>query len=109
MTSSITRNGHSVDYIITAVRYSDGHERIESVKQHQIEGSGADGGQIVIRSQVINNIDLGRNYHTALESQSGNTWTIGAQVEKFYLEGVAYIRTDGNKTPSDNLGELPEF
>ncbi len=33
----------------------------------------------------------------------------GAKVEIIRVKGIKYLRTDGNSTEADNLGELPEF
>jgi len=51
------------------------------------------------REDVIKAIKQGIRFATQL----------GAEVSIFTLSGKEFIKTEGNATESDNLGELPRF
>ena len=38
-----------------------------------------------------------------------NHFSLGDEIIVISVKGVEYIRTDGNQTPEDNLGSLPQF
>lgn len=94
-------------YLISAVHYNKEHTRIESVLQHVDNDDSVGGPTTVSRSIVVSNIDSGYSYCTI--RKNGGTWNRGDNVIPYYVDGEHFIRTDGNKTKSDNLGELPEF
>lgn len=95
------------DYLISAVKYNKDHTRIESVLQHVDNGDNVGQATAVSRYAVVENINKGKSYMT-IRKKDGK-WQPGDKVIMYSLDGEYFIRTDGNKTKSDNLGELPEF
>jgi hypothetical protein len=60
------------------------------------------------REQVVSQIEFWRRtFVTATKGGSG--WKKGEDVRVIVIGGIKYIRTDNNRTPADNLGNLPEF
>jgi hypothetical protein len=96
------------DYLISAVSYNKDHTRIENVRQHLDTGDNVGDGFSVSRYTVVANILGNRSYCTIRKGSDGK-WYKGDNVIMYSLDGSYFIRTDGNKTKSDNLGELPEF
>lgn len=92
-------------YLISAVRYNKEHTRIESVLQHVDNGDNVGMATTVSRQTVVSNINSGYTYCTIRKDVN---WKKGDNIIAYY-DGEYFIRTDGNKTKSDNLGELPEF
>ena len=97
----------SADYFISKVSYNTNHTRIVYVKQHVVhDGNKFDDGVVASRSTVVSNLNTS-TYMTII--QTTNSWNVGDKVIRYLIDGEYFIRTDGNKTKSDNLGELPEF
>ena len=97
----------SADYFISKVSYNPSHTQIMYVKQHTVnDGNKFDNGTVVTRSTVVSNLSI-NTYMTIIETSSG--WKVGDNVIRYEIDGEYFIRTDGNRTKSDNLGELPEF
>ena len=49
------------------------------------------------------------NFDIGLMPLSDDEWSKGDRVIRYNLDGEYFIRTDGNKKKSDNLGKLPKF
>jgi len=96
------------DYLISVVQYNNEHTRIIQVKQHLDKGNTVGSSNIVARLTVVSNLKSGKNYCTIYKNKNGN-WDKGDNVIPYLVDGEYFIRTDGNKTKADNLGELPEF
>lgn len=96
------------DYLISAVQYNNDHTHIIQVKQHVDNGDNVGESSIVSRLTVVSNLKGGYTYCTIRKGSNGK-WKQGDNVIAYQLDGEYFIRTDGNKTRSDNLGELPEF
>lgn len=95
---------------ISAVQYGEnykGNKVIEKVKVHCDE-YGIFPSMPWSREQVITELKNGVTIKTLVRAPSGR-FVIGADVQKVKINNTEYIRTDGNKTESDNLGELPSF
>ena len=97
----------SPNYGISQVGYDSQRQHIAQVKQHLITNNTADGGAIVGRLEVVNNLLRNLTYKTM--TWGGQSWNLREDVRIFNMDGTPYIRTDNNNTPSDNLGNLPEF
>jgi hypothetical protein len=94
------------DYVITCVTYDKDHERIISC------GVRVDNGDTIgpevkqDRETIAKNLEK-FTYITAYEGEE-NKWKKGDTVIKYKIDDTYFIRTDGNKVKSDNLGKLPE-
>ena len=97
------------DFLISAVRYDEKHTHIVKVRTHKDLGEKVEKDfSEELRSTVVSNLKKGKTYMTSLKNKEGK-WNKGAHVEIIKINGEEYIRTDGNQTESDNLGELPEL
>ena len=95
-------------YGISAVKYDADYTHIDYVRQHLISEGRVDSGQVVPRLTVIANVHNGILYRTIAQAPDGS-WNVGAVVQIIHVNGIDYIRADGNLTPQDNLGQLPMF
>jgi Protein of unknown function (DUF3892) len=95
-------------YGISAVKYDEDYTHIAYVRQHLISQGRVDSGQVVPRLTVIANVHKGILYRTITQAPNGS-WNIGAVIQIIHVNGIDYIRADGNLTPQDNLGQLPLF
>jgi len=94
------------DYLISAVRYDASGSRIQQVRVH---GTTVGPASIWRRAEVARAIvRRGCSFCTIRKSTDGK-WRHGADVHVLRLRGELFLRTDGNATEADNLGELPEF
>ncbi len=96
------------DYGISKVRYNSERTHIVKVMAHQDNGSSMGTGTEMTRSQVVAAIERGTTFVTILRASDGK-WNKGQDVHTVTVNGVKYIRTDGNSRASDNLENLPEF
>ena len=94
------------DYLISQVLYDQNHI-ITKVKQHRDIGNKISSGEIVDRDAIANNLGHGVKYMTVY----GDLGKIrmGKNVRYFRAYEDHYIRTDGNKVMSDNLGDIPNL
>lgn len=60
------------------------------------------------RQYVVQSIEQGNKWYTC-KSTGDKRWTREAEIHVLEVDGEKFIRTDGNKEKSDNLGELPDF
>ncbi|MBZ0320530.1 MAG: DUF3892 domain-containing protein [Anaerolineae bacterium] len=95
------------DYVITAVRYNSRRTHIESVRASADLITSLGEVKTYSRETVISSIEQGITFATA--TPANGKYQYGARVEIVIIEGTKYIRTDGNATEKDNLGNLPEF
>lgn len=95
------------DFLISKVGYNDEHTHIIKVETREDKGEKAGSPYEETRQAVISNIKKGKTYCTIIKKET--KWHKGAIVEIIKVNNKDYIRTDKNKTESDNLGELPEF
>lgn len=98
------------DYAIVEVRYDNDHSRIVKVKRKKVNHEEESLSLSVEKSRqaVIDDIESGSKYTTALKKQNGN-WRLGEDIHVIPVNGEQFLRTDQNNEPEDNLGELPEF
>lgn len=61
------------------------------------------------RRDVVSDIDQGTDYYTWFKNQKTGKYEAGAQVHVVWVNEVAYLRTDKNNYPADNLGSLPSL
>ena len=86
---------------IACVDQSQGH--ITNVRYLE---EGAAAWKTVSRDYVLQRMAAGVLVYSAY-GPSGDNMTQGAQVHREVVNGVAYLQTDRNRTPRDNLGNLP--
>jgi hypothetical protein len=96
------------DYTISAVRYNSQHTHIDQLEVRKDSGDSLGVANVWLRQDVISSIKSGKTFVTVLKNRDG-TWRKGDNVSIVRVNGVEYLRTDGNSRASDNLGELPEF
>lgn len=98
------------DYYVSAVHYSNGDNiHIESVKRHVVSEDNSFNEnvfQMTFRNTVVS--DLQKITYMTIHKTDGK-WHLGDNIIKFELDGEFFIRTDGNKTKSDNLVNLPRI
>ncbi|MBD3285585.1 DUF3892 domain-containing protein [candidate division WOR-3 bacterium] len=98
------------DYLISAVRYDENHERIVKVRYclHQEDGIRATEYEIS-RSTVVSRIENGYTFITVFLDKDEKVWRKGSEVHIITVDGEKFIRTDTNAKKADNLENLPEF
>lgn len=96
------------DYGISAVRYDKDKKHIEKVKVHTDNGDTIGPGSEWKRDSVVKSLEDDKTFVTITKS-SDDKWKKGTDVHIIEVNSKKYIRTDGNKKESDNLGSLPEF
>ena len=94
------------DYLISQVSYDQNHI-ITKVKQHRDIGNKMGDGEIVDRDIIAGNLGHGAKYMTVYGDL--NKIRMGKNVRYFRAYEHHYIRTDGNKVMSDNLGDIPRL
>jgi len=94
------------DYLISQVLYDQNHI-ITKVKQHRDIGNEMGDGEIVDRDVIAGNLGHGVKYMTVYGAI--DKIRMGKNVRYFRAYEDHYIRTDGNKVMSDNLGDIPHL
>ena len=95
------------DFVITHVSYDEDNMRIVKVKRRTDNGKELIDPEIKNRSVIVDSINKRYTYITA--RYVNGEWQRGDTIIAYFLDGEYFIRTDGNETKSDNLGELPTF
>jgi Protein of unknown function (DUF3892) len=95
------------DYGVFEVRYSTDPKRIAEIKVRKDNDERF--GPVIqwSKDKAVTELVSGTTLITVFEKNG--TPTKGALVEKFPMNGTWYIRTDADKIPEDNLGELPRY
>jgi len=94
------------DYLISQVLYDQNHI-ITKVKQHRDIGNEMGDGEIVDRDVIAGNLGHGVKYMTVYGDLK--KIRMGKNVRYYRAYEGHYIRTDGNKVMSDNLGDIPNL
>lgn len=95
------------DYLISRVRYTKDHKRIEYVETYTDDGETVKLYGDMKRETVVANLKKGLKF-TTIRKKDGK-WNKGDNVITYESDGEHFIRTDGNKVKEDNLGELEEY
>ena len=96
------------DYCIFAVGYDSDKTRIIQVAMAEDLGQSVGALKYKERQYVVSQIKAGKTFVTVKQDGKA-TYIKGQNVEIFRLGNEEFIRTAGNNTSCDNLGELPEF
>ena len=97
------------DYLISAVRYNDKHTHIELLKVYKdFTDTNPIPADPQARTTVIANLKNGITYLTVAINPDGS-FRRGEDVRRIIVNDIEYIRTDANKTDSDDLGNLLTF
>ena len=92
------------DYLISEVSYDSDH-LISVAIRHKDSPNGILEGVPIDRLTIASDIKNGITYITIY---SGNkSWKKGNDIQTFSIDGIPYLRIDGNKVKLDNLGDLP--
>jgi len=94
------------DYLISQVLYDQNHI-ITKANQHRDIGNEMGDGEIVDRDVIAGNLGHGVKYMTVYGGL--DKIRMGKNVRYFRAYEGHYIRTDGNKVMSDNLGNIPNL
>ena len=98
-----------MEYWVSHVKIEDNH--IQQVKAFLNTIEGLKNPNLYNREEIIKLIDEKDDewYTCVLKDKitGKRVWTKGAQIHTLEIDGKKYIRSDENKTESDNLGELP--
>jgi len=95
------------DYLISRVRYTKNPKRIDEVEIYTDEGEKLKKSDNMKRETVVSLLKKKLKFMTIKKDTNG--WKRGDNVIPYEADGEYFIRTDGNKTKEDNLGQLPEF
>ena len=101
-------NKAALECLIIAVSYTEEPAHIDKVLICETDAVEISNSGVVLREEVVRLIRAGKIVHTATPDDNGG-WTRRAKVELFETANGTFIRTVGNDTTCDNLGELPEF
>lgn len=99
--------GKWADYLISRVRYTTDHKRIDEVEVYTDDGNQVKKYDNMNREKVVSFLKKGLKFMTIRKNSDG--WNRGDNVIPYEVDGEYFIRTDGNKIKEDNLGELDEF
>ncbi len=93
------------DYLISQVKYDADH-LISFVMCHEDIGQTLTDGMLVDRMTLASELKKNRKYATVYDG--GKSWKFGHRIRLHKVNGLLYIRIDGNQVNLDNLGDLPE-
>ncbi len=93
------------DYLISQVKYDADH-LISFVMCHEDIGQTLTDGMLVDRMTLASELKKNRKYATVYDG--GKSWKFGHRIRLHKVDGLPYIRIDGNQVNLDNLGDLPE-
>lgn len=96
------------DYGISVARYDDERKHITRVKVHEDTGDSMGASEEWTRTKVVSPMEQAKTFVTILKGNEGE-WKKGQDIHIITVNNVKYIRTDQNRTASDNLENLPEF
>ncbi len=100
-----------MEYWISHVKIKDDH--IQEAKAFLNTVEGLKNPNIYTRNEIVKSINEKDNkwYTCVLKDKvtGSRVWEKGSQIHTIEINGEKYIRTDGNKKESDNLGELPSI
>src|SRR4051812_33472757 len=105
-----TRNvtGQWADWLIHGVRFDARHHHIETLFARADLGASVGGkNEMFTRQAVIDAIERGTTFCTIFVNNG--SWSKGAMVHVVLVNGVKYLRTTQDRTPRDNLDNLPEY
>jgi hypothetical protein len=97
------------DHYISRVRYNAVRTHIEQLEVQEDKGGTIGNPTTWTREQVIASIDREKKVFVTIIKDVQGIYQCGEDVRVIELSGTKYLRTDANKTPKDNLGNLPEF
>ena len=89
------------DHVISKIRFNPAGTHITEVL---VNDEGKKDTRIEQRAVVVSNIKAKKTYRTQPPGDG-----TGAPVGLVEVKGEHYLRTDANKTPKDNLDNLPTF
>jgi len=96
------------EYWISHVEKGDKH--VKKVKAFLNTIEGIKNPNIYNKDEIVKSIEENNdNWYTCIlkDNTSGKrVWEKGAKIHTVDIDGIKYIRTDGNNKNSDNLGEL---
>ena len=95
------------DYGISAVRFNDKGIYIDQVRVHKDKGIAMGDAEVWSREQVISALENDYTFITILNYDQG-IWSEGQEVNIVPVNGNKFIRTDKDRTPSDDLDNLPK-
>lgn len=95
------------DWLIYAVRYDQHHRHIDILFGFVDQGDSIGRRDTFTRQTVINAIERGTTFCTVYENTPGK-YMRGAMLRVVEVGGTKYLTTAADRTPKDNLGNLPE-
>jgi Protein of unknown function (DUF3892) len=96
------------DFLISGVRYNAEETHIDQVQSHIDEGDSVGPTTRMPRTRVVELLEEKKTFSTITKGTDGK-WNRGALVQIVRVNGTKFIRTDADRTASDNLGSLPRF
>lgn len=96
------------EYWISHVEKGD--EKVKKVKAFLNTVEGIKNPTIYKKDDIVKSIEEdNNNWYTCVLKDKLNgkrVWEKGAKIHTVDINGIKYIRTDGNKRDADNIGEL---
>ncbi|QNN44494.1 DUF3892 domain-containing protein [Pedobacter roseus] len=94
-------------FYVTAIRHSSDPAFISHILIHSPNGKGRmNKGVILSKADVINHLENGHEFKTAVFNYSTGQWNNGADIGTVRIGLTTYLRTDKDSTTKDNLGNL---
>ena len=101
--------GKWADYCIVGVRYTPDRKQIEAVRMLPDTGSLLVTGLIMKRHQIIAGLQRGMTFATALPRPEQMSYEKGQPISIVTVDGVEYLRCNGDPVAADDLDYVPEF
>jgi hypothetical protein len=100
----------AVDFFISAVRYEPTQQLISYVAAGVpplMSNETLMDAKVYERKELIRLVRDGKRF--VVVRREGNQWRMGERVHAYEIDGEWYLRTDGQLTPGDNLGQIAEY
>ncbi|MCE7698399.1 MAG: toll/interleukin-1 receptor domain-containing protein [Methanobacterium paludis] len=95
------------DYCISAVNFNTNSNRIKNVEVREDYGDTIGNPIKFSRTKLIESLESGMTFVTIINN--GISWNKGETVNIVVLNKRKYIKIDKNRTPNDDLGNIPQF
>ncbi len=96
------------DYYIEKVRYNKDRTRIVWACVHEDEKTKLGGAYNMLRKKIVSLMLAGKSFMTVYRNPEGK-YRKGQKIVAVSINGLEYVRTDGQAMELDLLENLPEF
>jgi hypothetical protein len=92
-------------FLISQVVFERDGRRIATAKVWRDRGAMFEGGEVQVRSAILEQLEAGRQFRTLARDEKGD-WKKGGVVQVRILNGVPYLGTDDADGEYDSFSEL---